>query len=60
MNITEIGNALFSDVRAMIEESRQRVAASFDVEITLLYWNVSRRLKNYVLANARAEYGERI
>ena len=60
MNIIEIENTLFLDVRVLIEESRQRVAASFDVEITLLYWNVGRRLKNDVLANGRAEYGERI
>jgi hypothetical protein len=60
MNIIEFENMLYSDVKALIEQSRQRVAATFDAEITLLYWNVGRRLKADVLANGRAEYGEGI
>ena len=60
MNIIEIENILYSDVKALIEQSRQCVAAAFDAEIALLYWNVGRRLKNDVLENGRAEYGERI
>ena len=58
MNIIEIENTLFSDVNALIEQSRLRVAATFDAEISLLYWNVGRRLKNEVLSNGRTEYGE--
>ena len=58
MNIIEIENTLFSDVKALIEQSRLRVAAIFDAEISLLYWNVGRRLKTEVLSNGRAEYGE--
>jgi len=46
MKIIEIENTLFLDVRVLIEQSRQRVAVSFDAEITALYWNVGRRLKN--------------
>ncbi|MDR1732339.1 MAG: PDDEXK nuclease domain-containing protein [Synergistaceae bacterium] len=60
MNIVEIENTLYSEVKALIEQSRQRVAAVFDTEITLLYWNVGRRLKTDILSNGRAEYGERI
>ena len=60
MNIIEIENTLYSDVKDLIEQSRQRFAAAFDAEISLLYWNVGRRLKTEVLANGRAEYGERI
>ena len=58
MNIIEIENTLFSDVKALIEQSRLRVAATFDAAISLLYWNVGRRLKDEVLSNGRAEYGE--
>ena len=60
MNIIEIENTLFSDVKALIEQSRLRVATSFDAEITMLYWNVGHRLKTDILSNGRAEYGERI
>jgi len=60
MNISEFENTLYLDVKTLIEQSRQCVAAAFDAEITLLYWNIGRRLKNEVLANGRAEYGERI
>ena len=31
MNIIEIENTLFSDVKTLIEQSRQRVAASFEI-----------------------------
>ena len=60
MNIIEIENTLYSDVKATIEQSRQRVAATFGAELALLYWNVGHRLKNDVLGNGCAEYSERI
>jgi hypothetical protein len=65
MDTIGIENMLYLDVKAMIEQSRQRVAASFDAEITMLYWNVGYRLKTDIVNtdivnNGRAEYGERI
>jgi len=38
-----VGASLFSDIRAMIESSRRRVAVSVNAELSLLYWNVGRR-----------------
>ena len=61
MNLEKIDNsALFSDVKALIEESRENVAAMFNEESALLYWNVGRRISNDILDGNRAAYGKQI
>ena len=61
MEITK-GNRteLFSDVKALIEQSRERVSAMFNDEITLLNWYVGRRINEDILDGNRAEYGKEV
>ncbi len=47
-----------SDVRQLIEQSRQKVALAINAELTLLYWNVGMRINQDVLGNERAGYGQ--
>lgn len=49
-----------SDIKTLIEQSRQNVALAVNAEITLLYWKVGKRINNEVLGNERAEYGKQI
>ena len=51
---------LHTEVTQLIEQSKQNVAVAVNAEITLLYWNVGRRINNEVLHNERAEYGKKI
>jgi predicted nuclease of restriction endonuclease-like (RecB) superfamily len=55
-----IATPLFSEIRALIEASRQRVATNVNAELSLLYWNIGRRINNDVLKTKRAEYGKQI
>jgi len=49
-----------SDIKLLIEQSRQNVAVAVNAEITLLYWNVGKRINEEVLKNSRAEYGKQV
>jgi len=51
---------LLEDLRRMIEETRQGVAATVNAAISVLYWNVGRRIREDILQEKRAEYGWQI
>jgi predicted nuclease of restriction endonuclease-like (RecB) superfamily len=51
---------LLDDLRRMIEETRQSVAATVNVALTLLYWRVGKRINEELLKGERAGYGEQI
>ena len=51
---------LFSEIKMLIEQSREHVAAMFNEEIALLYWHIGRRINSEILDGSRAEYGKRI
>lgn len=49
-----------SDIKQLIDQSRQNVALAVNAEITILYWSVGKRINDEVLQNNRAEYGKQI
>ncbi len=51
---------LFSEIKSLIDESRQRVASAVNAELTALYWNIGKRIKTDILKNERAEYGKQV
>jgi hypothetical protein len=51
---------LLRDVRRMIEEARQQVAATVNVALTSLYWRIGKRTGTELLGGERAAYGEEI
>ena len=58
MNTNE--TALFSDIKQLIDQSRQKVAVTVNAEMSMLYWHIGKRIREDVLHNKRAEYGKRI
>ena len=56
----EAAPLLLEDLRRMIEETRQGVAATVNAALTLLYWRVGKRINEEILEGERAEYGEQI
>ncbi len=51
---------LFSEIKQMIEESRQSAAQAVNAGLTAMYWNIGKRINEEVLENKRAEYGKQI
>ena len=57
---SEVATPLLEELRWMIEETRQGVAATVNAGLTLLYWRVGKRINEEILKGERAEYGEQI
>lgn len=51
---------LLDDVRAMIEDTRGRVAGAVNSAMVMLYWSIGERVRRDILGNERAEYGKRV
>lgn len=52
--------SLLGDIRRMIEETRQGVAATVNTALTTLYRRIGKRINEEILDGERAEYGEAI
>jgi len=52
---------LFSEIKNLIEASKNNVAVSVNAEMTLLYWNIGRLINEVVGEQSRTErYGKKI
>lgn len=51
---------LLSELRELILASRQNVAQVLNSALTMLYWEIGRRIRQDVLKSKRAGYGEQI
>jgi predicted nuclease of restriction endonuclease-like (RecB) superfamily len=52
--------SFFTEIKSLIEQSRQQVAVAVNTTMTMLYWQVGRRVNQEVLQDKRAEYGKQI
>ena len=52
--------ALFNEISLLIEQSKQHVVSQANSTLTLLFWNVGKRINSYVLQHQRAQYGKQI
>jgi len=52
--------SLLADVRELILEARTQTAQAVNASLTLLYWQIGRRIRIDVLKEKRAEYGQKI
>ncbi|MES2921902.1 MAG: PDDEXK nuclease domain-containing protein [Verrucomicrobiota bacterium] len=60
LDIIQSSAGLVADVRSMIDQTREGVARTVNVGMTLLYWRIGKRIQSEVLQNQRAEYGKEI
>ncbi len=51
---------LLGDVRALIEAAREQTARAVNSALVTLYWHIGRRIRQDVLREKRAGYGQRI
>ena len=59
-NSLSTDNILIHDIRRLIEEARASMAVAVNTGLTMLYWQVGRRIYQEILKGERAEYGEQI
>lgn len=59
-DLTIADKNLVRDVRKMIEETRESVAATVNTGLTMLYWRIGRRIHHDILKEKRAGYGTEI
>jgi predicted nuclease of restriction endonuclease-like (RecB) superfamily len=52
--------SLLSDVRGLIIAARTQTAQAVNASLTLLYWQIGRRIHTDILKEKRAEYGREI
>jgi len=53
-------DSLVGDIRELIEETRSAVAVTVNAGLTLLYWRIGVRIREDILGNERAGYGDEI
>jgi len=53
-------NVLVSEIKTLIEQSKQQVSVAVNATITMLYWQVGNRINTEILKEQRAEYGKQI
>src|SRR5436190_19813727 len=51
---------LFTDIKQLIEDARQQVSHAVSSGVTILYWNIGKRINLEILNNQRAAYGKQI
>jgi predicted nuclease of restriction endonuclease-like (RecB) superfamily len=54
------GSSLHAEVRELILSARQRIGQTVNAGLTLLYWQVGRRIRQDILKEDRAQYGAEI
>jgi hypothetical protein len=57
---TVSSKGLLKDLRELIEAARQDVARQVNSALVLLYWRIGKRIRQDILKEKRAEYGEQI
>ena len=51
---------LLNDLSKLIEQSKQFAVVQANSVLTMLFWNVGKRINDEILQNKRADYGKRI
>ena len=53
-------NQLLNDLSQLIEQGKHKVAVQVNSTMTLVYWQIGKRINEDILQNERAEYGKQI
>jgi len=59
-DLTQPSDLLFQEIRQLIDAAKQRAAVAINAELTLLYWQVAKRIQSEVLQGQCAEYGKQV
>jgi len=56
----QTADRLLGDIRDLIEQARQQVARTVNSAMVALYWHIGTRIRQDILHEQRAGYGEQI
>lgn len=56
----QVQQQLFSSIRQLIEESKQHIAVAVNATMSMLYWQIGKRINEEILQHTRANYGEQV
>ena len=59
-SISKADNKLFVDLSQIIEQGRNEVARQVNSTLTLVYWQVGKKINEHILDNQRGAYGKQI
>lgn len=57
---TQAPPQLLAEIKALIDEGRTQIAQTVNSTLTMLYWQIGRKINDEVLKGGRAEYGKQI
>jgi hypothetical protein len=53
-------NSLFHELSQLIEQSQQHLVSAANSTLTMLFWQIGKRINEDILQNKRAGYGKQI
>jgi predicted nuclease of restriction endonuclease-like (RecB) superfamily len=56
----DLGESLFEELAQMIEQNHGQLVATVNSTLTILFWQVGKRINEYFLQHKRADYGKQI
>jgi hypothetical protein len=59
-SLSNTNDALFLELSSLIEKSRRQAVSQAQSAVTLLFWQIGKRINEEILHNKRAEYGKQI
>jgi predicted nuclease of restriction endonuclease-like (RecB) superfamily len=59
-SIAPTANRLLAEIRELVEAARQQTAQAVNSTLVTLYWHIGRRIRQEVVGEGRAAYGEQI
>ncbi|MDQ8183838.1 DUF1016 N-terminal domain-containing protein [Pelagicoccus sp. SDUM812005] len=59
-HLIEPSDTLLIELRGLITDARQQVAQAVNATLTMLYWQIGKRIHQEVLREKRADYGKQI
>lgn len=51
---------LMSDISLLIEQSKRHIASQANSTLTILFWQIGKRINDEILQNQRADYGKQV
>lgn len=59
-NLSPKKEELLQSIISLVDNTRRRVAVTVNSELTLLYWNIGKKINEDILINGRADYGKTV
>lgn len=61
MSINKMQNqSILNDLFSIIEKTQTQIAVQANSTLTIMFWQIGKRIQNEILKNERAEYGKEI